>query len=281
MSVSPEVIDSLKVDLALEHAAIIQYVIGGVLLRDSGMTDPVRKIAREEMWHFEWLVEAIRDRQGVYGLDREEVFLPPSLLDALQEDVAAENRALSHYAVTLGLVGDSDARLTRLLERIAEDERHHRAIFTRLAGDVRSKGDAVFSAHPITGPEDLAVVGPTIAAEYATLLQYLWNKYGCGNCEAGERYFDFAVDEMRHLSWAAAYVPGLVAAPVPPEVPADRVRQVGSTAEAREAAEVVEQGAAAFFPGKIEQASSEALKWDLDRALGHHDYHSRELDSLA
>jgi bacterioferritin len=279
MPVSPEVLASLKADLALEHGAILQYVIHGVLLRDVGITDPVRKIAREEMWHFEWLAEAIRDRGGEPALDRAEVFLPKVMADSMREDVAAEGRALDHYARTLELLGDSDPELTRLIERIVDDERHHRAKFERLAAEVRAGGEQAYAAHAITGPEDLAVIGPTIGVEYASLLQFLWNKYGCGDCDQGDRYFEFAVDEMRHLSWAASYVPGL-ADPVPPPVPSDRVRFVHSTAEAREAAVRVEGMAAEFYSAKIGEAKSEDLAGDLRRALGQHEFHRHVLERL-
>ena len=279
MPVSSEALASLKGDLALEHGAILQYVIHGVLLRDVAITDPVRKIAREEMWHFEWLAEAIHERGGELGLDRAEVFLPTSMADSMREDVAAEGRALAHYASTLELVGDSDPELTRLIERIVDDERHHRTKFERLVAEVRAGGEPAFAAHAIMGPEDMAVVGPTVGIEYASLLQYLWNKYGCGDCDLGEQYFEFAVDDMRHLSWVASYVPG-IAAPMPPAVPSDRVRLVHSTTEAREVAERLEAMTAEFYTAKIGEAKSEELADDLGRALSQHEFHRHELEQM-
>lgn len=279
MGISGEVLVSLKEDIALEHAAIMQYVVHGVLLRDVGMTDPVRKVAREEMWHFEFLSEAIRDRGGNLTIDRAEVVLPASMADSLREDVAAENRALAHYAHTLEVLGDSDPELSRLIDRIVEDERHHRAKFGRLAEEVRAGGEQAYAAHPLMGPEDMGVVGPTIGVEYASVLQYLMNKYGCGDCESAEEYFELAVDEMRHLSWVATYVPGL-GAPRPPDVPSEQVRFVGSTGEAREAAERLEAAAIEFYSAKISDAKSRDLADDLRRALGQHEYHQRDLEQL-
>jgi bacterioferritin len=267
---------SLQADLALEHGAILQYVIHGALLRDVAITDPVRRMAREEMWHFEWLAEAIRDRGGEPTLDRAEVFLPALMAESMREDVDAERRALAHYARTLELLGDSDPELSALIERIVDDERHHHSQFERLAADVLAVGESAYAAHPIMGIEDMAVVGPTIGLEYASILQYLWNKYGSGDCEAGEQYFEFAVDEMRHMTWAAAYVPGVVA-PMPPPVPSDQVHFARSTTEARAAAERIEGAAAAFYPAKVEEAKSEALKDDLRRALGQHRFHAKVL----
>jgi rubrerythrin len=278
MAVSSEVLASLREDLALEHAAILQYVINGVMLRDVGMTDPVRKIAREEMWHFEWLAEAIRDRGGDPALDRDEIFLSPSMEKSMREGVAAENRALSHYARTLEVIGDSDPELTRLIERIVDDERHHHTQFERLTAEVHAGGEGAYAAHPLMGPEDIAVVGPTVGMEYMTVLQYLMNKYGSGDCEQGEQYFEFAIDEMRHLSWAASYIPGLVSEPVPPDVPTETVRFVASGDEAREAARQLEMHAAEFYSGIVPKAKNELLREDLERAAGQHEFHRQELE---
>jgi len=272
MATSPEILDSLREDLALEHGAILQYLIHGTFLRDSALTDPVRKIAREEMWHFEWLAEAIRDRGGEPALDRAEMFLSLSTRESMAEDVHTEDGAIAHYARTLEVIGDSDRALTRLIERIAEDERHHRATFERLADVVRVGGDDAYAAHPLMGPEDLAVVGPTIGLEYGSVLQNLFNKYGCGDCDAEEQYFEFAVDDMRHLGWAANFVPGF-GPPQPPPVPTDTVRFVHSAEEAVEAAKRVESVSAAFYAEKTGQAKSPALADDLGRAASQHGYH--------
>jgi len=280
MAASPEVLASLNEDLAMEHGAIVQYVIHGVQLREAAITDAVRKTAREEMWHFEWLAEAIRDRGGEPALDRADVFLSVSMVDSMREDVATEDRALAHYARTLDLVGDSDAELTRLIQRIVDDERHHRIAFERLAADVQTGGEAAFAAHPLMGPEDLGVAGATIGLEYMAVLQYLLNKYGCGDCERGEQYFEFAIDEMRHLSWAATYLPGLVSAPKPPDVPVDRVHLVRSVAEAHEATTMLEGTAAEFYSARIAETRNAALAEDLSRAASQHAYHRHRLKDL-
>ena len=276
MPTTPELLASLQEDLALEHGAILQYLIHGFLLRDSALTEPVRKVAREEMWHFEWLAEAITERGGEPALDRADMFLSVSMTDSMAEDVVTEQGALEHYAHTLEVIGDSDPELSRLIERIADDERHHLATFERLAKTVRVGGDAAYSAGAIMGPEDLAVVGPTIGLEYGSVLQYLFNKYGCGDCELGEQYFEFAIDEMRHLGWAANYVPGF-GPPQPPPVPVDTVRFVRSVDEAAEAAKRLEGVSAALYAEKIAAAKSPALADDLARAASQHEYHRYRL----
>ena len=164
MTVSAEVIESLKIDLALEHGAILQYVVHGTQLRDAAITDPVRKIAREEMWHFEWLAEAIRDRGGEPTLDRADLFLPSSMVDSLREDVATEDKALAHYARTLELLGASDPALKRLIERIVDDERHHRARFERLEASATDSAAPMRDSHGASGPTPAAAIAPTSIA---------------------------------------------------------------------------------------------------------------------
>ena len=126
------------------------------------------------------------------------------------------------------------------------------------------------------GPEDLAVVGPTIGLEYGSVLQYLFNKYGCGDCRSGEQYFEFAVDEMRHLGWAANYVPGF-GEPKPPPVPSDTVRFVHSVRRGARGSEALEGVSAAFYAEKTGEANSESLADDLSRAASQHEYHRYRL----
>jgi bacterioferritin len=280
MATSAAVLASLNEDLALEHGAIIQYAVQGIQLRDSPITAPVRGIAREEMWHFEWIAEAIRDRGGQPSLERAEVFLSTMMGGSMVKDVDTEHLAIEHYNKTLALIGDSDPDLSALLQRIVSDERSHAAEFQQLADVVRAHGEAAFAARPLTEPADIPVIGQTIGMEYTTVLQYLWNQYGCGDCERGDMYFELAVEEMRHLAWAGNYLPGL-ASPVPPEVPADRVRAIASVEEADRAAAFLEEHAEPFYAEMTAKAKSPALSRDLARARVQHAYHRYRLGAPA
>jgi bacterioferritin len=280
MVTSPEVLVALNQDLALEHGAIFQYVIHSVQLRDTAIADAVKRVAREEMWHLEWLAEAIRDRGGEPTLDRAPLFLSASLGESLRTDVATEGDALSHYERTLEILGESDADLTALIERIMDDERHHAAVFARLADGVDTDGEQAYEATPRIQPSDFGVIGPTMATEYAGILQYLWNKYGCGDCEQGEQYFDLAIDEMRHAGWAASYVAGM-GVPQAAEVPADKVAFVRSAAQARERALVFEQQAEMFYAAKSPEAENPDLRSDLERATTQHAFHRRVLEGMS
>jgi bacterioferritin len=279
MATAPEVLESLYEDLALEHGAILQYVIHAVQLRDTPLADAVKRVSREEMWHLEWLVEAIRDRGGEPRLARAPIFTSALLGESLHTDVTTEEGALAHYERTLSVVGDSDPGLTALVERIMDDERHHRAIFERLAVGVDRDGEQAYAATPVIQPADFAVIGPTMALEYSGLLGYLWNKYGCGDCEQAETYFELAIEEMRHAGWVASYGAGM-GAPQPPDVPTGSVANVHSTPEALEQAQRLEQSAEALYAAKTAQAGNPDLRADMERAAYQHLYHVRELAEL-
>jgi bacterioferritin len=280
MLTSPELLASLNEDLALEHGAIFQYIIHAVQLRDTPIADAVKRMAREEMWHLEWLAEAIRDRGGELTLERAPLRLMAEIGETLRADVETEADALAHYARTLDLIGGSDPELTALIERIVDDERHHSAAFARLAEGVAVAGEAAFAATPVIQPAEFAVIGPVMATEYEGVLQYLWNKYGCGDCEAGEHYFELAIDEMRHAGWTASYVAGM-GVPQAAEVPADKIVSVSSTAEAHLQAQAYEQSAQALYAVKAPQAENPDLRADLERAAGQHAFHRRNLAGMS
>ena len=279
MLASPEIIASLNDDLALEHGAIFQYIIHSVQLRDTPLADAVKRMAREEMWHLEWLAEAIRDRGGEPTLERAPVFVSAGMGESLRTDVETEGAALSHYEATLAIIGDSDPGLRALIERIMDDERHHAAQFTQLAAEVEAGGEPAYAATGRIQPSDFGVIGPTMTTEYAGILQYLWNKYGCGDCEHGERYFELAIDEMRHAGWASSYVAGM-GVPRAATVPADRVAFVRSTAEASQRAQMHEAFAETFYAETAPRAANSDLRSDLERAAFQHAYHRGVLGEM-
>jgi bacterioferritin len=278
-TVSQEVLDSLAVDLAKEHGAIVQYIIHAGQLRDSVLFASVMAAAREETWHMEWLIEAIRDRGGEPVLDRAEVVTGDGLVANLQADMAAEDGALAHYEVTLGLIGDTDEELTRLVQRIMDDERYHRTSFSRMAERVGAEGEQAFRPSAVTSPADAGTTAPMIGLEYEGLLQYLWNKYGAGDTEVSETYFELAINEMRHLRWVATCLAGLGAPPAPP-VPVDAVARVEGEAAARREAERYEDRAAGVIGRVTDGVSGEPMRDTMRRIAYQHDWHRFQLEHL-
>ncbi len=279
MATAPEIIESLNTDLAMEHGAIFQYIVHGALLRESPFADAVKRTAREEMWHFEWLTEAIRDRGGVPTLERADLLVSESVRESMEMDVDTEEGAIDHYERTLALIGDSDPKLRALIARIMDDERYHRFQFYRLALRIAVDGEAAHSASAIIGPADIPVVGKTMVMEYGALLQNLVNKYNCGDCEKAETYFEMAVDDMRHAGWMGSYIGGL-GKPVVPQPPIDRVVRVRSVAEAAKQSRANELSARDFYDEQVTAASNPDLKMELERAGHQHGFHRHLLEDL-
>jgi rubrerythrin len=277
MATKQEIVNALNVDLSKEHGAIYQYMVHSAQLRDSVLAGKVMDMAREEMWHFDWLVEAIRDRGGEPTLERADVFLSSGLFESVRTDVATEKGALEHYEHTLALIGDDDPALSRLIERIMDDERHHMESFARMAEDIGREGEEAFAAAALIGPEEMGTVAPVLAIEYEGILQYLWNKYSCGSGEESEGYFELAIDEMRHGYWAGGYLGGM-GEPRALGVPVESVTTVSSLGEARETALAYELKAQSLYATAPESATNPDLKSDLDRARFQHGYHRFLLD---
>lgn len=273
MRASQEVIDSLNVDLAKEHGAIIQYLLHGGQVRDTVLRCSVFENAREEMWHMEWLTEAIRDRGGTPTLERQEsIAYTDGIVSNLRADVDAESDALAHYEKTLAVIGDSDEELTTLVNRIMDDERHHRASFALMADKVGAAGEDGFRAKPAIAPADAGAAAPMVGLEYEGLLQYLQNKYGVEDKDVSEAYFELATNEMRHMKWVATCFGGLPAAPPPPN-PKDRLVVVEGEAQAHSRADEYErkaQGLIAEVRGKL---AGEDIGRELERIGYQHGYH--------
>ena len=203
---SARIVETLNADLALEHGAIFQYIVHAGQLRGTPLAEAVMEFAREEMWHLEWLAEAIVERGGEPGLGRSEVFTSESVLESMGADVGAEDAALEHYAKTLGIIGDADDGLTRLIERIVDDEHHHRENFVALENQVAADGEAAYALSPVVSPVEIPLAAQALVLEYEGLLRYMWSKFGCTEPEEAETFFELAVDEMRHGSWATGYL---------------------------------------------------------------------------
>lgn len=279
MPTTTEIIDTLSADLALEHGAIFQYVLHAGQVSGTSLAEAVMDMAREEMWHLEWLAEAITERGGEPGLDRAPVFTSESVRESMTADVGAEDAALAHYTKTLGVIGDADPELTRLIERIVDDERHHRVHFQALADEVGRSGEQTYALVPVITPPEIPAAAQALGLEYEGLLRYLWSKYGCSEPEEAETFFELAVDEMRHGAWASSYLVGL-GKPQAADVPADHVALPRTPSDARSGAADYERKAAATYERLTPTVANARLKDDFARATFQHDYHRFVLDHM-
>lgn len=278
MAEKRELIDSLNVDLRKEHAAIVQYLLHAWQMGERTLASEVEEISREEMWHMEWLAEAITGRGGTPDVTREQVFTHGSMLRSLQADIDAEEGAIEHYASTRELARD-DEGLARLIDRIVDDERHHKTGFGKIMAEVREAGEDSFRAEAEVGAQDAGAVVEDIELEYEGLLQYLFNKYGCGDCERGETYFELAVNEMRHLDWLAEATAG-DRAPSLPEGVTERVTNVHSVPGAQHRAHQYEGAAIEAYRGAANRLGDPGFEDTVKRILGQHDYHVFQLERI-
>lgn len=275
-----EILDSLQVDLEKEHAAVVMYLLHGWRMGKNGPAEDVRRIAREEMWHMEWLGEAIAERGGVPSVRREDVFTFDSIRASLERDIQAEQEAVSHYKHTLSLLGDGDEQLRRLIERIVDDEHHHEAQFRELLRGVDRLGERALRPTEVLSRVDAAAVDPNLRREYEGLLQYLWNKFACGEGEEAESYFELSVDEMRHMQWLAERMAGTRMPSVDmPE--GGSVSAMRSCDGARERAQAYEDVAMGEYMHARDGVVDEDLRTLLNRIIFQHDYHQFRLQSLA
>ncbi len=124
-----QLIDALNVDLAQELAAIIQYFWHYVMasgLESTGTRATFRRFSITEMHHAEMLAERLNFLGGVPTVTPLPIAVGGDLTRMIQDDLAAERRAIELYKEHIRLaeqVGDPGTR--QMLEQILNDEYEH------------------------------------------------------------------------------------------------------------------------------------------------------------
>jgi len=273
------IIDSLNTDMCKEHGAIVMYLQHSWQAGGNRLAERVRRVAREEMWHMEWLAEAIYDLGGTPAVQREVISTFDTIRASLEVDVHAEEDALDHYRHTLSLLGEEDESLRRLIERIMGDEQAHHAIFQELLGEVGRLGENTFKPMAWAEMVDVQRVVPNAEREYEGLLQYLWSRFKCGNGDEAEKYFELSIDEMRHMEWiaeAVLYKPN-------PQFGVNVLPRVHALAECGAAAGRMtdyENTTMGEYMHSRDAVASEDLRTLLDRIIFQHDYHQYVVEEL-
>lgn len=133
-----ELIDALNSDRADELAAIIQYM--GHHYEAEGMEalpviDMVRQIAIDEMRHAEMLAERIVMLGGTPTQTPSEIYRGGDLRKMMEDDLAAESRAIEKYREHIKLAEqEGDTTTRRMLEQILADEEAHADQFKTVLG---------------------------------------------------------------------------------------------------------------------------------------------------
>lgn len=187
----------LNEDLRHEHAAIIQYLQHAYVLGEGDARSEIEEIAREEMYHFQWLSEAIAGLLEDPSMERAEVILTaPTAPDLMEINVQTEEGAIQLYLEHLSKIENSEIRA--LIERILVDEREHQEIFRTLQSEVVALSIARGENPPHPGVKSL---NEAFQGEYSTFLQYLHQSFKAPSCGFQRRMSDFAIVNMKHMGW--------------------------------------------------------------------------------
>lgn len=192
-----EIARLLNDDLRHEHAAIIQYLQHAYLLGEGDARNEIEEIAREEMYHFQWLSEAIAGLLEDPSMERAAVILtaptPPELMSI---NIQTEEGAIQLYLEHLAKIEHAEIRA--LIERILVDEREHQETFRTLQTEVASLS---LARGEYQGEPGIQSLNEAFQGEYSTFLQYLHQSFKAPSCGFQRRMSDFAIVNMKHMGW--------------------------------------------------------------------------------
>jgi bacterioferritin len=208
-----KIIELLRMDMMGEQQAIIQYLNHAYAMEEGALPAEVEAIAREEMYHLDWLADQITELGGDPAMEREPVdFSPGTASQQMLKNVNLEQVAINQYREHIALIDDEKVR--RLLARILHDELVHQEQFRDLAteaaaeqgGEGGADAEAMGEASTVA-PERLQdLLNEGIRHEYSVVLQYLYHSFVAEDCEAAEELQNAAINEMQHLGWLAEHL---------------------------------------------------------------------------
>ena len=199
-----ELIDMLNQDLADEHVSVTRYLIHAYQAgEDTPLGSMMLSMAREEMWHMDWLADEIGEmgvepelRQGVYPHD------PTSNASLLRSYIDWEDNLVVEYARQAEQVGSADLKRI-LLQQSKESEIHSRR-FAKMLEKLGAEAEEPLSFED-TGkfsPELAARMQHEMAGEYKLVLQHLRHAFVFEqqSCPVSSSLELTAMRHMKHLS---------------------------------------------------------------------------------
>ncbi len=275
------VIDLLKADLRDEHAALIQYLQHAYAIGEGEEACEIEAIAREEMYHFDWLTEIVVELGDRPDMTRGAVDLSGSgPEDWMARDVAAEERAIEQYQAHIAAI--DQPQIKRLLQRILSDEKAHRDIFAHLSAKFAAR-----EAPPSTPlkariaedapPQVLDILQTGVQHEYTVILQYLAHRFLMPDAEVGHELETQAINEMKHLGWLAEKVSGLGGHP---HIEHTAMALEGTPQEMLQADIDAERAVTRDYSQQIAIVQDEGVKKLLARIRDHELYHDQVFSDL-
>lgn len=169
---SSKVVEILNHNIALEHGAIVQYLLHAYAMGEGGVGAEVINIARTEMRHLKYFADVVVDLGGEPILGpRGEMFLEADSARAMMANgVTAEEGAIREYQAELARL--DHPRAQRVLERVLLDEMFHRTQFQGFEGAVADVA-ATYPLPPVADPDAgrvVALLNDAIQREYCGIL---------------------------------------------------------------------------------------------------------------
>lgn len=202
-----ELVDMLNKDLADEHASVIRYLVHAYQAgEDTPLGSMMLSMAREEMWHMDWLADEIGEmgeepdmRQGVYPHD------PTSNATLLRSYIEWEEGLVEAYAAQAAQV-DSPG-LKRILMQQSKESRTHAKRFAAMLDKLGAAAEEPLN-YEDTGafsPEMSERLQGEMSDEYRLVLQHLRHAFvfESESCPASSELELTAMRHMKHLSYFA------------------------------------------------------------------------------
>ena len=274
---SSQIIAMLNEDLKGEHAAIIQYLRHAYALGEGELACEIEAIAREEMYHYMYLAEAIVGLGGKPTIERGKLDLAgnePS--EWMQRNVLAERDAIALYEKHLRLI--DDPKIVRILRRIVSDEHSHEGDFVKFVGKLQalepSGGGELPPEQPPAPPDSrlVEILNTGVRHEYTVVLQYLYHSFTTSHCDIGEELHWQAVNEMQHMGWLSEEVIGLGA---DADMEHTELDLSEGTAEMLKADIAAERAVTMDYNAQIKEVRDEGVKALLSRIRDHEVFHDQ------
>jgi bacterioferritin len=199
-----ELVDMLNQDLADEHASILRYLIHAYQVgEDTPFGSTLLTMAREEMWHMNWLGDALGELGAEPRMDKGDYpYDPTSNASMLRSYMEWEARLVQLYAEQAEQVEDRE--ISRMLLQEGLESETHRKRFEEWLGKLGPEAEEPFEYGEEGGfsPEMLATFQDETTDHYKLVLQELRHAFVFEEqiCPVGSDLELSAMRHMKHLS---------------------------------------------------------------------------------
>jgi bacterioferritin (cytochrome b1) len=197
-------IDLLNQDLADEHISVIRYLIHAYQAgEDTSLGSMMLSIAREEMWHMDYLADEIGEMgaepnmiPGVYPHD------PTSNASLLRSYIDWEDNLVKEYMAQAAKVDKADIK--KILMQQSKESAIHSQRFAAMLGKLGPEGEEplVYEDTGAFSPEMTERLETEMADEYQLVLQHLRHAFVFEDesCPVSSELELTAMRHMKHLS---------------------------------------------------------------------------------